>query len=171
MPAPKSNAPKHELFKSYEVSRASWGDANDCGVKAIAAAAGISYDTAHCLAAAKGRVKGKGTSILTIESILYELGYKLVNERGEQVDLCVGFRDGFDPKYFISHYPKAHQILKSVTTHHPERFQNAACWKGRTFLMMTDQGGHIVCVKNGEVIDWTKGRAKRANKIVEVVRK
>jgi len=169
MPAPKSTRQRSETFGKFEVSRQQFGENNDCGVKAVAAAAGLHYAEAHKLLEAKGRQKGKGTPILQIESVLYELGYKLINEYGQQVDLCVNFLDGFNPKYFINHYPAAHQVLKSVTTHHPERFPKAECWKNRTFLMMTDQGGNIVCVKNGETMDWTQGKAKRANKIVEVV--
>jgi hypothetical protein len=34
--------------------------------------------------------------------------------------------------------------------------------------MLTNGGGHIVCIKDGETIDWSKGKAKRAFLIVEV---
>jgi hypothetical protein len=87
-------------------------EANDCTVKAIALACDVSYEAAHTALKTFGRKHGRGTSISIMEKACRMLGFKMVY---------------VDRDHFIKQYPKAHQILKSITTHHPERFNKI--WK------------------------------------------
>lgn len=66
---------------------------------------------------------------------------------------------------FIQHHPKAHHVLKGLTTHHPERFNNV--WKnGKRYLAFTR--GHVAAIIDGTTVDWTKGRAMRIYSLYEI---
>src|SRR6056297_2730383 len=85
------------------------GERNDCVVKAFALAAGISYDEARSRAASHGRRKGEGMYDCEWRPMFAASGVEL---------------DSVKPADMIARYPAAHHILKHVTTHHPDRFQN-----------------------------------------------
>lgn len=130
------------------------GERNDCTVIATAFAFGLDYDTAHAELAALGRTPGKGVyySFFGVERIANKYGYRI--ER-----LNLGER--------IASYPGRAAALKNVTTHHPDRFP--AAWRdGQTYLLFT--AGHVLCVKNGRVLDWARGRALRVMFGYRVVR-
>lgn len=168
MPAPKSNAPRHELFDQYEVARGQFDDANDCAVKAVAAACGVEYERVNRLMRDLGRKKGRGTPLDIITKAVHQFGFRIFGGTGAATRLETGF--GFHPHQFIKEYPKPHcNVLKSITTHHPERFPNCPMWKGRTYLALVSGGRHIVCIKDGQAIDWTHGKAKRVQKIFEIL--
>ncbi len=119
----------------------------DCAVVAVAAAAGIPYTEAHALMAAEGRKPRRGTPMFITGSVLAQLGFKMVRVSSSS---------------FIQRYPKAHQILRNVTTHHPDRFNHI--WKdGNTYMFRTRR--HILTVRNGVNCDWTRGTAKRVEEI------
>lgn len=126
-------------------------DRNDCAVIAIAAATGLSYEAAHSLAKAAGRKNGRGIRQAQTMAALAAAGKTTVE---------------LEPLDFIKKYPRPHQILKSVTTHHPDRFPDV--WKdGNTYLLFTR--GHVLAVVNGVNCDWTRGRAKRIRWIYRVL--
>lgn len=126
-------------------------DSRDCAVIAIAAVTGLSYEAAHTLARAHGRKNRGGMRNAQIIAALAAAGKTVVE---------------LSPLNFIKKYPRSHQILKSVTTHHPDRFPDA--WKdGNTYLVFTR--GHVLAVVNGVNCDWTRGRAKRVCWIYRVV--
>jgi hypothetical protein len=168
MPAPKSSN-RNDAFNVLSETSGVMGENNDCGVKAVAAATGVSYMRAHQALAKLGREGKEGTHFAYIRAAIEQFGFRLVDQNGGATTLFAYNSRGFDVEYFTQHYPGAHKKLQSVTTHHPERFPKATVWAGRTFLMLTNGGRHIVCIKDGETIDWTKGKAKRAFLIVEVV--
>ncbi len=119
----------------------------DCAVVAVAAAAGIPYAEAHALMSAEGRKPRRGTPMFITESVMAGLGFKMVRVPAST---------------FIQRYPKAHQILAGVTTHHPDRFNKI--WKdGNTYMFRTRR--HILTVRNGINCDWTRGTAKRVEEI------
>ena len=74
--------------------------------------------------------------------------------------------DGSSDKYsairaFINAYPGRATELKTVTSHHPERFRKV--WPTGRFLM--SNGAHILAVVDGENCDWSKGRSLRCRRI------
>jgi hypothetical protein len=151
MPRPTTQS-RSEVFAAHLVQRRDMGERNDCAVRAVAAATGRPYDEIRAMFEAQGRHAGCGTPIWVTWSVLERLGF-----RAER-------RDARD---FIAQYPGAHAAaLKSVTTHHPDRFKSV--WaNGKTYLMLTP--GHILAVVNGVNHDWTRGRALRAIAIYEVL--
>lgn len=123
----------------------------DCAVVAVAAVTGLSYAEAHALTKKNGRKEKHGMSTAGILASVREAGK-------ETKRVAAGD--------FIKLYPKAHQILKSVTTHHPDRFPEV--WKdGNTYLMFT--ATHVLAIVDGLNCDWTRGRALRAMAIYKIM--
>lgn len=151
MPAIKSTN-KTEFYKHMTVARASHCEDNDCSVIAVAAVTNSTYTEAHRALEGAGRKQGRGVNHTQIIEALAELGYVLrVVDKAKK----------------IAQYPAAHQILKGITTHHPDRF-NKVWADGKNYLFFTT--GHVAGVVNGTNHDWTKGRAKRVNEIWEIVK-
>lgn len=146
-PAYVSKSPEYNALAG-----ASWshGEKNDCPVVALSIACDLTYDAANKLMADQGRKPGKCAGGICAA----------ITHAGFTTNTCIA-------SDFIAQYPKAHQILKGVTTHHPDRFKKV--WaNGKTYLFYTR--GHVLAVKNGIVHDWTRGRAKRVLQIFEVVK-
>lgn len=143
----------HEAYHSIRASAAAaTGERADCAVVAVAAACEVSYDEAHAALAAQGRKPRHGTYYQQTHNAIKALGFTLVR---------------IPPEHFIQQYPKAHQVLRSVTTHHPDRF--ARVWRdGHTYLVHVAR--HVLTVRNGVNMDWSRGRAKRAIAIYRIVR-
>jgi hypothetical protein len=136
-----------EYYKLRTSSNA-FGEWNDCTVVATAAACGVTYAEAHAALASFGREKGRG---LTTKAML-----NAIKSLGKSVEFIPS-------KKFISLYPKGHRdVLKHVTTHHPERFNDV--WAdGKSYLIFTID--HVAAIVNGVNHDWTKSSAKRAREI------
>lgn len=151
MPRPTTQS-RSEVFAAHLAQGRDMGERNDCAVRAVAAATGRAYDEIHALFKAEGRRAARGTPTSITWAVLQRLGY--ATERRVARD-------------FIAQYPGSHaRVLKSVTTHHPDRFK--ATWQnGKTYLLFTP--GHILAVVNGVNHDWTRGRALRVTGIYEVV--
>ena len=151
MPRPTIQSRSDVYTQHLEQARAV-GERNDCAVRAVAAVAGRPYDEVHAMFKAEGRRDARGTPTTITGLVLKQLGLRLEKR---------------NPLEFIGQYPASHaRVLKSVTTHHPDRFP--AAWKnGKTYLMFTP--GHVLAIVNGVNHDWTRGRALRAIAIFEVV--
>lgn len=141
----------HDEFQKLNDTTRMFGENNDCAVKAICAATGVPYETVQAQLKTLGRKDRRGTQGWMTEKVMNQLGFKLtLVNRMEK----------------IQQYPGVHgKVLRSVTTHHPDRFQQV--WRdGKTYLFNTP--GHILCVKDGRNLDWTRGKAKRVTMIREV---
>lgn len=122
----------------------------DCAVIAVAAACNRPYGEVKALMARLGRKANRGTNFHITEAAIRELGMKLTV---------------VSPRKFIDRYPGNHRNHRNVTTHHPDRFPRV--WMdGKTYLLKTPS--HILCIKNGRNLDWTRGRSFRAKTIYEV---
>ena len=144
MPAPKTFGSFDAEFTAMCASAAAHGETNDCAVRAVTAATGETYEKVHAIMAQLGRKTRRGTSMEIIQTAVRLLGYAMISVTSHD---------------FLSKYPSPHcNVLRNVTTHHPERF-NRVWADGQTYLLRTAR--HILCVKNGRNVDWTKGSAKR----------
>lgn len=139
-----------DRYKELHKQTVATGEDNDCTVKMFALAARIPYAEALEIAAKYGRKPGKG---------MYPHQWKrMLKENG--VKFCIR-----KPAHFINRYPKAHRVLKSVTTHHPDRFKSV--WEdGKRYILHCSQ--HVAYVENGVNHDWTRGRAMRVHTIYEI---
>lgn len=122
---------------------------NDCTVKALAAACGISYDVAHEALARAGRKPRRGSFLVARHFHMF--GKNLLP---------------VDPRNKINQYPKAHRKLKHVTSYHPRRFPKV--WTdGKTYIARSR--GHVFAIINGVTHDWSHGSALRVRQLFEVV--
>lgn len=152
MPASKTNNGKSEVYSAMKRCAISdFDERNDCGVIAVALACGFPYAVVHKAFEMHGRKHRQGVSLYETQIVLAHLGFKPII---------------WAPKKFISQYPASHQILKSVTTHHPERFHKV--WKdGKRYIFVT--ASHMSAVIDGRTMDWAEGHAKRCKQIWEIV--
>lgn len=140
-----------ETFLQLQSKTITHGDRNDCSVKAVALVCGVEYEVAQQALAAAGRNKCDGAYVHQIHNAIKQLGKSLTR---------------VDVRHFINQYPAAHRkALKSVTTHHPERFNNV--WKdGKTYIAHCNN--HCLAIIDGVNHDWSRGRAKRIVSIYEI---
>jgi hypothetical protein len=128
------------------------GEYNDCAIKAISIVTGIGYHEAKRLCELHGRTKAGVLTSIIIE-IIRSLGFEIV-----EVNI----------KNIIKSYPGNAKLLKNVTTHHMDRYPDE--WRdGKTYLMFTR--GHVLAVVNGVNHDRSRGKAIRAYRIVEIIKK
>ena len=151
MPRAKSNLiGKTEVQKLIADQRPATARA-DCSVIAVSIVTGRSYAEAEAALAARGRKPGCGARTWAINEAVTSFGFKL-----ELVDRR---------KFIDERYPAAHRILKSITTHHPERFPEA--FKGET-TMLFYTSNHVAAFKDGVIHDWTRGSARRVEQMFRV---
>jgi hypothetical protein len=68
---------KSTLFSRVCKASNRWGETNDCTVKAVAIAAGVTYEVAHAACALHGRDFGKGLQPYKYHKALKYLGFKV----------------------------------------------------------------------------------------------
>ena len=145
-----SEKQKPEGYLRFSQDRARLNETNDCTVVATAAACGISYEEAHAACAKFGRKARKGMKRSQYLEAIKSLGFEVET---------VSMRD------IISKYPGNHKNLKSITTHHPARFNNV--WRdGGRYLL--NSNGHVSACINGELHDWAVGRMKRVVSVYRI---
>ncbi len=139
-------------FRALKAEGRQIGEHNDCTVIAIAAACGVPYEQAHAALAAAGRKPGKGASYFVMRTALAKLGKDVAARTARE--------------FIATRYPKAHRVLKSVTTHHPARFNKV--WRdGRSYILCL-KTNHVAAVVDGELHDWSRGRALQCDLIWEI---
>lgn len=137
------------LFAAMHGESVAREERNDCTVKALAAACGISYDVAHEALARSGRKPRRGSFLVARHFHMF--GKNLLP---------------VDPRNKINQYPKAHRKLKHVTSYHPRRFPNV--WKdGKTYIARSHR--HVFAIIDGVTHDWSHCRALRVVQLFEVV--
>jgi hypothetical protein len=155
MPAIKPGLTAPKAFLEMDKILSAAGDNRFCGVVAVAAACGVTAEKAAELLAEQGRKAGKGTNVNYIRRVVHALGYEMHEiEQGDFID---------------QRYPKAHQILASVTTHHPDRFPKAFP-EGESYFMLVSGGRHIAAVVDGKLVDWSRGTSKRCIRMWRVIK-
>ena len=159
--------------KEYERMAAStkkWREANDCTVKALAIATKSTYEKAHGALAPRGRNYRKGVAMEKVFSALREWGYTVKTEyRKSDIDRIQRFKDyGWSlddtdtetmKDFKRSRWAKG-KTIKSITPHLPSR---------GVFLIETSS--HVLCVRGGEVHDWTDGRRHRITHVHRIIKK
>lgn len=153
MPKPKQQSYSKDFVELKSVSE-SLNENRDCSVKAVALVGGIDYHQSQALLKKHGRKPGCGARFHTIQMAVEELGF---------------FMRKIPARDIIKLYPKGHcDVLKSVTTYHPQRFPGAFD-PAATYMIFTS--GHVAVVKSGVTHDWSIGRALRARDIFIVEKK
>lgn len=137
----------NELVAVSSVNR----EHNDCAVKAVAVATQTSYEEVLRRMTEFGRKSRRGTPMHVTDQVVHSLGYRMV--RVHMMEM-------------IAKYPMPHRaVLKTVTSHHPQRF-NRVWTDGNTYLLRTAR--HILAIVNGVNVDWSKGQALRGHALYRI---
>lgn len=123
---------------SYSAKATVDGETNDCHVRAISLAAGISYEESHRLHEEAGRVRGEGTHYTTSRKVISALGLKVV-------------------KYENCKYPPA---LKGRSYVYPTVKQ--FIWDHPKGTYLVHRRGHAFAIIDGVVHDWAHGTGPRS---------
>lgn len=152
-----------DLFRKMEARSNLWRERNDCTVKALAIATGKTYEQAHGAMALRGRNFRKGATMSVVFLALSDLGFtkKEVFNR----NLADAERDYISAadkekaaKYRRSRWAKG-KTIKAIKPHLPKR---------GAFLIETRT--HLLCVRAGEVHDWTSDRRHRIIKVHQITK-
>ena len=141
-----------DSFVSLKRNAEEIDERNDCSVVALSVASNRMYSEIRELLKFLGRKDRAGVSHNMMYAAIARLGFRGIN---------------VDPKEIIARFPKPHcDVLKNFTSHHPRRFPG--CMGEGTFLVWT--AGHVFCVKDGVVHDWSVNKSLRAYKIMKLER-
>ena len=150
-----------DLYQKMNRRSDKWSERSDCTVKALAIATGKTYEQAHGALALRGRNFRKGTTMNTVFKALSDLGFT------EKEVFCRHFseRDHFfapdkekAAKYRRSRWAKG-KTMKSIKPHLPQR---------GVYLIETST--HLLCVRAGEIHDWTNNRQHRIVKVHHITK-
>ena len=157
---------KSDLKKVEEASHKMDED-NDCTVKAIALAAGVSYEASHKACALQGRKKGHGIPYFSILRALEDVGGK-VSIQLRQHEHRVG---GVDNLYVntcknksldtISRLAKKVGAKRLTFNKLPEVVKI-----DRNYIVMNH--GHAAAVVGGKIIDWSAGSKMLVTELIEL---
>lgn len=132
---------------------AAMGESNDCSVIALSLACSKTYKQAHAVMAGLGRAKGGPAKTVDILEAVGKLG-------------CVATKIN-QRELIEANYPKAHHILKHVSTHHPARFNKF--WKnGNSYLLFVK--GHVLAIVDGQTLDWTAKNQKQGQALYQIAK-
>ena len=150
-----------DLFRKMERRSNKWNERNDCTVKALAIATGKTYEQAHGALALRGRNFRKGTTMSTVWKAARDLGFTekevFCRHFSERVHHFPEHKDRA-AKYRRSRWAKG-KTIKSIKPYLPKR---------GAYLIETSS--HILCVRAGEVHDWTSERRHRIVKVHHITR-
>lgn len=142
-----------------------WREENDCTVKALAIATNSTYEKAHGALALRGRSYRKGVRMEAVWGALAEFGFEaetVFNRREVEWDddgwLTTDAQKERVKKYRRSRWAKG-KTIKSVAGYLPQR---------GVFLIETR--AHVLCVRAGQVHDWTDGRRHRITKVHRIIK-
>ena len=157
-----------KLFEKVKKRSRKWGESNDCTVKALAIATGISYEQAHGLLALRGRSYRKGTSMSNVWSAIHELGWTATtivdrpmverHERWSQMGHKMTTTD--EVKKIRKHELFKAKTIKTLSDYLPSRG-----------IFLVETSSHVLCVRAGQIHDWTKNRRHRITQIHRISRK
>lgn len=135
-------------------------------MKAVAIATKSTYEKAHGALALRGRNFGKGVCMDAVWKALDDLGFDaetVFNRREVEWDddgwLTTDAQKERVKKYRRSRWAKG-KTIKSVAGYLPQR---------GVFLIQTSR--HVLCVRAGQVHDWTDGRRHRITKVHRIIRR
>jgi len=147
-----------------------WRETNDCTVKALAIATKSTYEKAHGALALRGRNYRKGVAMEKVFAALRDWGYTVKTEYKKSTIEYIEMHEKYGWKveddmaekgkaFRRSRWAKG-KTIKSIVPYLPSR---------GVFLIETSS--HVLCVRAGEVHDWTDGRRHRITNVHRIVKK
>jgi hypothetical protein len=141
-----------KLFKKMSKASDKWGESNDCTVKAVAIATGVNYETAHGKCALRGRSYRKGLSESKMRWAMKDLDFVTEVVEGNHKMSPTLWRQKYNSSMTIGSMQRAGIIPKRGV-----------------YIVFTRS--HVLCVRAGQIHDWTSGRRHRVTSVYHVRRK
>lgn len=150
-------------------------ETNDCVVRALSVATDISYPAMHEYLGTYGRKPRDGMSAFVYHAALKSLGYKLTKLEGPEYKY---YRTWVEGHYRYNRKTGRHSWVNDTyrtkrKKSGPGKDYSAATVKTLakeltegTYLVGTS--GHVACLKDGEIHDWTAGRRHRIEDVYKV---
>ena len=160
-----------KLFERVNKRSKKWGESNDCTVKALAIATGISYEQAHGLLALRGRSYRKGTDMSSVWSAMKEIGWKATTVVDRKK---IEFHDKWiDKDYGFKIKQSVQDTLKKMKKHrlYPAKtIKTLPDYLPSRGIFLVETSAHVLCVRAGQIHDWTKNRRHRITEIHQISR-
>lgn len=155
-----------KLFEKMEKRSRKWCESNDCTVIALAIATGKTYEQAHGALALRGRNHRKGVLMAAFWKALDDLGFtekevyrhSLIQNSEILNDYLKDDERERVNKMRRTRWAKG-RTMKSIEAHLPKR---------GVYLIQTST--HILCVRAGQIHDWTKNRKHRITHVHHIMR-
>lgn len=136
---------KNTILTTIRDASAAHNETNDCTVRAITAATGLTYDQVHAAMKARGRKNRKGSSIATMQDACNDLGFQMRQLNSDEYS------------------------AKTILTAQRDRKLKAINHAGRGVIL--NVRGHVAGMVEGEILDWAEGRRHRIRSVFEVIAK
>lgn len=149
-------------YDAYRAEANALGETNDCSVRAVAAACGVSYREAHTALAKCGRKRREGCYVQQIHDAVRMLGFEVVRMPMFMKDMA--------HHLYVRHNYK----VKNITTRQMTMFPN---FFGEFIGLNEVNGalcytsGHVAAWADGHVHDFGASRALQVRSIYLVVKK
>lgn len=148
-----SKVPANPLFVTMDRVSKTFGENNDCTVKALAVAARIPYEEAHADLSSKGRRNRRGFYTHYIIQSLIARGFEI-----RRINIA---------EYMSVFYPKGHKY-QSITMLHFDKFRRAF---GNSRFIVQSRGHVATYDGNNGLVDWSVGRSQRVREMYIVLDK
>jgi len=155
-----------KLYQKIDRRSKKWRESNDCTVKALAIAAGVTYEQAHGALALRGRNFRKGAPMFTFWDALGDLGFT-----GKEIYHHYIIKKSENPYYQNCEQTQEkakkmrrtrwakERTMKSIEPHLPKR---------GVYIVQTSS--HVLCVRAGQIHDWTTKRRHRITHVHHITR-
>lgn len=148
---------------------------NDCSVRACAVAAQIDYPGMHEYLAAYGREPRKGFSPAYYLQALRDLGFKVTRLDGPHmgyneilVEGCWRYNWRAGREYFVHPHYRHTRIVTAPGKDYQARTVKTLARELTTGTYIVGVRGHVLCLRDGVVHDWTDGRYHRIETVDRV---
>lgn len=155
-----------DLYRRMEKRSRKWRESNDCTVKALAIATGKTYEQAHGALALRGRNFRKGACMFTFWEALKDLGFtqkEIYRHSLIRISENLNHYLKDDEQKKVNKMKRSRwakgRTMKSIEPHLPKR---------GVYVIQTST--HILCVRAGQIHDWTTNRQHRITHVHHITR-
>ena len=155
-----------KLYQKINKRSDKWRESNDCTVKALAIATGKTYEQAHGALALRGRNFRKGVTMSVFFQAVNDLGFtekeiyrhSLIRLSDNEFHHLNDHHEEMVKKMRRTRWAKG-RTMKSIEAHLPKR---------GVYIVQTSR--HVLCVRAGQIHDWTKNRQHRITNVHHITR-
>lgn len=143
-------------FEALALEAREFKEKGDCAIKAISIVCDVSYKEVYDCLATYGRQPNTGVYHSEIARALRNFDFRYRSWTfAEKIAM-------------VQSYPKPHNRLHGITTHHPRRFKKA--WeKHKEKKLLIFSVRHVAAFKDGMVHDWSINTSHRVTEIWEIL--